>query len=173
MFPPHFTLSPHFSASNLTNALKYSVLQITFQQYYLKNTKKFETDFIKQLDALTELIYYEFDGGYWGNEFGSISSNFYEEEKTYDFMENGYCLRFFPSQKEDIIFFKILPVHPQFEANFLQSEQKTYDGFICSHSKHRLYKHRLLPKPIPYSFCHYEDVLSQQPMVVYLSSTNH
>lgn len=170
---PNPFLSLYDTSCTLLASSCHSIPKTTFNQYYQKNTQTFEKEFHQQLTALTELIYYEFDGGYWGNEYGSISSNFYEEEKSYDFMENGYHVCFFPSQIEDIVFFKIIPVHPQIKASFLQSNEKRYDGFICSHNKHRLYKHRLLHKPMPKTFCHYEDVLQQTPIVVYLSSITH
>jgi hypothetical protein len=120
---------------------------------------------------MVEMIFYDFNEGYWSNEYGVMSCNFYEEEKEYDYLENGYQFKFFP-EENDIIKFKILPFYPETEGTFMNSTEKTYDGFVCSSRKHKLFKTKSLPKPMPDTFCQYEEVLKTFDFVIYLKYSN-
>ena len=142
--------------------------ELSFKQFFITNRQEFINQFYDQLDTIIEMIFYDFNSGQWRNEYGMMSSNFYEEEKEYDYLENGYRFKFFP-EENDIIKFKILPFYPEAEETFMNSADKKYDGFVCSYKKHRLFKTKLLPKPMPNTFCHYEDVLKKFDLVIYLS----
>lgn len=130
--------------------------EMTLKEYYMSNKRKFEYEFQKQMEEIIELIFYEYDGGEWKNEFGTMSSYFYEEDKNDNYLENGYCVQFFTEKYSDIIFFKIIPKYPTAPVHeFLSNIKKTgsYDGFVCSKHKHNIYN--ILPnyKPIVNTFC--------------------
>jgi hypothetical protein len=142
--------------------------ELSFKQFFITNRQEFINQFYDQLDTIIEMIFYDFNSGQWRNEYGVMSCKFYEEEKEYDYLEHGYKLKFFP-EDNDIIKFKIIPFYPEAEDIFMNSTEKKYDGFVCSSNKHRLFKNKLLPKPIPDTFCQYEEVLKTFEFVIYLS----
>jgi uncharacterized protein YjaZ len=145
--------------------------ELFFKQFFIANQHAFIQQFDEQLNSILDIIFYDFDSGQWKNEYGVLSSNFYEEVDDYDFLKNGYKFKFFP-ENNDIIKFKILPINQKIEEDFLNSTEKTYDGFICSYRKHQFYKHKLLSKPISNTFCHYENILTIFDFVIYLSYPN-
>jgi len=146
--------------SNLSNNNNFGQKQfkeeLTLKQAYLSNKPQFEHEFQKQMEEIIELIFYEYDGGEWRNEFGTMSSYFYEEEKHDNYLENGYNVRFFLDSLSDVIFFKIIPKYstaPHVQ-DFLSNIKETgkYDGFVCSKHKHTIYS--ILPgyKPMTNTF---------------------
>jgi hypothetical protein len=130
--------------------------ELSLVQSYFSNKQQFKREFHSQMEEILELIFYEYDGGEWRNEFGTMSSYFFEEEKHDNYLENGYHVRFFTEPLSDIIFFKILPKYPTaFIEDFLSNINQTgkYDGFVCSKNKHIICN--ILPnyKPIKNTFC--------------------
>ena len=142
--------------------------ELSFKQFFLTNPQEFDYQFDAQLETIIDVIFYDFDEGRWRNEYGVISSNFYEEITDYDYLQNGYKCKFFP-QKDDTIKFKILPHNKEIEEHFMNSTNKKYDGFVCSSQKHVLFKHKIIPKPMTDTFCQYDDILTDFNLIIYLS----
>ena len=115
--------------------------------------EKFTNVVLNQLFAYFDTLNFE---GYteWSNEFGFFcfnSDNEYSEQTDFvNFIEENYELSFF--QDEDIIKFKILPLGTyDKKTSFLEdsSQERTFDGFICSIKKHELIEKGDLENPVP------------------------
>ena len=148
--------------------------ELKLKQTFINNKHNFEKEFHNQMEDIFERIFYEFNEGCWANEFGTMSSNFYEDEDcTHNYFTHGYGIKFFLHDHKEVIFFKIIPLHPSAETQRSLEQaikNKNYDGFICSMKTHLIYN--ILPycKPLRSTFCISKQALDkyQYKNVIYI-----
>jgi hypothetical protein len=73
-------------------------------------------------------------------------------EKFVHFLVKGHEIHFSP-QDDDVLFFKIVTVgYSPEKIMFLESENRYYDGFVCSQLQHKNFLHKKKELPIESQF---------------------
>ena len=151
-----FCFDPTFANTFKQDDFKF---ELCIKQMFKFDREKYKDVVLQQLFMYFDSL--NFDGSrYWCNDFGFFDFNHNETSIEYltqynlvDFIKDNYELSFF--EDGDIIKFKILPIASSEKKNqfldYSYSQERTFDGFICSIQNHKLIESGAIENPVPYS----------------------